>query len=332
MQIPSKRTFLISAVAFGFILAAIVSGMLIFSAEPERFDVHAYAENLAGNQAATRVTGYITTASLIGVVEHLLDKPGGYLHNDRFPPGVFMDNMPNWEFGVLVQSRDLVRVLRDDFSRSQSQSTEVKALAAADPLLQFDANRWLFPSSESQYRKAIRNLRAYLDSLSDAQATTTQFFARADNLANWLGVVNKRLGSLSQRLSASVGQVRLNTDLSGDEAARQATPSPDIVSVATPWSEIDDVFFEARGSCWALIHFFRAVEQDFGPILKKKNAVMSVRQIVRELEATQAPIHSPMILNGSEFGLWSNHSLVMGSYIARANAGVIDLRRLLEQG
>ena len=39
-----------------------------------------------------------------------------------------------------------------------------------------------------------------------------------------------------------------------------------------------------------------------------------------------------MILNGSGFGLFANHSLVMASYISRANAAVIDLRNLLEQG
>jgi hypothetical protein len=57
-----------------------------------------------------------------------------------------------------------------------------------------------------------------------------------------------------------------------------------------------------------------------------------LRQIIRELEATQNTIWSPMILNGTEFGLLSNHSLVMASYIARANAAIIDLRELLSQG
>ncbi|HKJ50441.1 MAG TPA: DUF2333 family protein, partial [Gammaproteobacteria bacterium] len=59
---------------------------------------------------------------------------------------------------------------------------------------------------------------------------------------------------------------------------------------------------------------------------------VSLRQIVRELEATQDPVWSPMILNGSGFGLFANHSLVMASYISRANAAVIDLRDLLQQG
>ena len=38
-----------------------------------------------------------------------------------------------------------------------------------------------------------------------------------------------------------------------------------------------------------------------------------------------------MILNGSGFGVIANHSLVMANYISRANAAIIDLRRLLEQ-
>jgi len=39
-----------------------------------------------------------------------------------------------------------------------------------------------------------------------------------------------------------------------------------------------------------------------------------------------------MVLNGSGFGLLANHSLVMASYISRANAAIIDLRDLLAQG
>ena len=75
----------------------------------------------------------------------LLDKRGGYLSNDRLPPGVLMDNVPNWEFGSLTASRDLVRALRNDFSRSQTQSTEDPDLAEADPLLSSPNDRWLFP-------------------------------------------------------------------------------------------------------------------------------------------------------------------------------------------
>ncbi len=145
-------------------------------------------------------------------------------------------------------------------------------------------------------------------------------------------MVEKRLGSLAQRLAASVGQARINTDLAGDAHARQSTPTPSEVNVKTPWLQIDDIFFEARGYTWALLHTLKALEADFASVLEDKNALVSFQQIIRELKNTQAFIWSPIILNGSGFGPMANHSLVMGSYISRANASIIDLRHLLQQG
>jgi len=114
--------------------------------------------------------------------------------------------------------------------------------------------------------------------------------------------------------------------------ASQSTARGDQIIVKTPWLELDDVFYEARGSTWALIHFLRAIEIDLKDVLANKNALVSLRQIIRELEGTQEPMWSPMIMNGSGFGVFANHSLVMASYISRANAAVIELRMLLERG
>lgn len=279
-----------------------------------------------------RVIGYATSDTLIRVAETLLDKPGGYLSNDRMPPSVFLDNIPNWEFGVLQQVRDLARVMRNDYSRSQSQSREDPDISVAEPLFFFDHNSWILPASESEYRNAIGGFRAYRDRLSTPGEDQAQFFARADNLREWLAQVEKRLGSLSRRLGDSVATSRINTDLAGDSAAETSSDLGDNVSVGSSWFEIDDVFFEARGTSWALIHFFRAAELDFEQVLAKKNAKASVRQIIRELEASLQPLRSPVVLNGSGYGLFANHSLVMANYLARANAAVINLRELLDQG
>jgi hypothetical protein len=222
--------------------------------------------------------------------------------------------------------------LRNDISRSQSQSLEDPDLAIAEPQFNFNSESWLFPPTEREYEKGIEALESYLARLSSPSQDDAQFFARADNLAAWLAIVEKRLGSLSQRLSASVGQIRVNTDLAGDPNANQSTPAPAEVTSKTPWTQIDDVFYETRGSAWALIHLLKAVEHDFADILQKKNALVSLRQIIRELEATQQSVWSPVILNGSGFGILANHSLVMASYISRANAAIIDLRSLLSQG
>lgn len=314
-----------------YLVLMIILGMY-WSWGPSHFDVHGKAAGYAAEDSVTPVTGSATAAALMGAVEILLEKPGGYLHNDRFPPGVWLDNVPNWEFGVLVQVRDLARAMREVHSRSQSQSTEDEDLALAEPRFNFNSDSWILPSSESQYKEGLELTRNYFRRLSDEQERNAQFYARADNLRYWLATVNTRLGSLSQRLSASVGQRRINTDLAGDGDATQSTRTATEMYVKTPWTEIDDVFYESRGAAWALIHFLKAAELDFADVLIKKNAQVSLLQIIRELERTQDSVWSPMIVNGSGFGMLANHSLVMASYISRANASIIDLMDLLEQG
>lgn len=305
---------------------------LVWSRTPGSFDVRENALDLTDNNESQLATGTYTAATAIRLTETLLHKPGGYLSNDIAPPGVYLDNIPNWEFGVLTEIRDLSDSLRNHFSRAQSQSVEDKDLKIAQPQLNYDSNSWILPSTESEYKEGMVALKRYFKRLSDDNPADGQFFARADNLTTYLGLVEKRLGSLAQRLSYAVGQEHLNTDLAGDPSARQSKPAPTHATNKTPWMQIDDVFFEARGYTWALLHTLQAMEIDFEPILKNKNALVSLQQIGRELRNTQNPIWSPMILNGTGFGPMGNHSLVMASYISRANAAIIDLRKLLEQG
>jgi hypothetical protein len=309
---------LIGLVLLYLLVAAAVG--IYWSGTPDQFDVQAEA-------GVAPVTGQVTTGALIRASETLLDKRGGFISNDLFPPGVWLDNMPAWEYGVVLQVRDLARALRESMSRSQSQSEEDDDLARAEPRFNFSTNSWAIPSSESEYRDAIRYLRRYHIRLAAEGGERARFYTRADNLNLWLGSVSSRLGNLSQRLSASVGQRRVDAD----QRVEAGSVAGDI-SVKTPWRRIDDVFFEARGSTWALLHFLRAVEVDFADVLQKKNAEASLRQIVRELEETQQALYSPLILNGSGFGVLANHSLVMANYISRANAAIIDLRDLLAQG
>lgn len=311
------------------VLAALVLfiiSSLVVSNEPDTFDVEARSAERLSALGRSSVPGALTTNTIISVASTLLDKPGGYLSNDIMPPGVWVDNMPNWEFGVLVQLRDITKVMRENFSRSQTQSAEDEDLIIAEPGFNFPNDSWIFPASESQYRDAIAAMESYLLRLTDPAAPAARFFTRADNLNAWLANVESRLGSLSQRLSASVARTPLGSNVASASAAARE------VQEQTPWHQIDDMFYEARGASWALLHFLRAVEVEFRDVLDDKNAAVSVAQIIRELEATQSFMFSPVILNGDGFGFVANHSLVMASYISRANAGVIDLRALLQQG
>ena len=323
-----KWTWILTALVLLLIVMLIF--IFVWSSEPEPVDTNQLAKAYSSQESIP--LGYVTVETVSQVAESLLNKSGGYLSNDILPPSVFMDNMPSYELGALVQIRDIVQVLRNDMSRSQSQSLEDEALKFAEPAFNIHHKKWMFPRAEREYQKGVDLLRDYRDRLADPANTDTQFYARADNLRSWLYLVSKRLGGLSQRLSASVGRTRMNTDLSNDPSAQQSTGKGQLVTVETPWMEIDDVFWEARGSAWALIQFLKAVEHDFDSVLRDKNAIASFQQIIMELEATQETIWSPMIVNGSEFGFLANHSLVMSSYISRANAAIIDLIELLKRG
>ncbi|MFV2058783.1 MAG: DUF2333 family protein [Thiohalomonadales bacterium] len=311
---------------------------IFWSQEPEQFNVNTYAQEKARLNNISVVPGYTTTVTTLHIAETLLDKPGGYLSNDKMPPvslfGILplLDNIPNWEFGALTMLRDTTRVLRNDFSRSQSQSRENEDLSKSEPQFNFNNESWLFPATESEYRRGIKYLESYSIELANRSDPTTQFFTRADNLNELLAVVEKRLGSYTQRLNASVEMSEVNTDLAGDTAAQGATEAPQTYIAKTPWMEIDDVFFEARGYVWGLLHVLYAIETDFAAVLTKKNATSSMQQVVLLLAQSLVSPTSPMVLNGAPMGLVANYSKSMVSFISPANSAIIDLRNLLKDG
>jgi len=301
--------------------------------EPSGFDVYKVAMDMAKhNKEPKPVIGQVTTATMAHLIQVLLNKPGGFISNDKFPPTAFMDNMPAFELGAMKELRIVANVFRNNFSRSQTQSAEDKDLIDVDTLLTTNTDFWLFPSAESQYSKALKALEHYFDRLGDDNDQDAQFYARADNLAVFLDRIGIQLGGISQSLSANVGQERLNTDLDGDPSAKKSTPTPASSYIKTKWSKVDDEWWQARGKCWVILHILKAEEYDFASVLEDKHAVMSFKQIVRELEATQHKPSSSIVLNGSGLGYAANYSLYIGQHIAVANAAIIDIKDLLHKG
>jgi hypothetical protein len=127
-QMPRRLKLIIAGIAAFLVLFQLILTWR-WSREPALYLDTVVTEELPA------VTGYLTVNTLIETIDWLLEKPGGYLSNDIYLPSVWLDNMPSFEFGVLVQSRDLARILRNDYSRSQSQSTEHPSLATAETAL-----------------------------------------------------------------------------------------------------------------------------------------------------------------------------------------------------
>jgi hypothetical protein len=328
----------LTTIAVGVVVLAVLATGIYWSLQPDSFDVRAVTLERVGGDESRLVAGAITVSTAGKVARTLLEKPGGYLFNDISVPGIYLDNMPSWEYGVIKEVRDYLRAHRNDFSRSQTQSIENLDLRKADEFLNYNVDSWIIPSTESEFRAGIRALDRYFEALVSGSDRSARFFIRADNLAAYLLVVEKRLGSYAQRLSASVGDAELTAALvpeSEDQPPSEETLSAKRagnIRVKTPWLKRDNVFYEARGYAWALLHTFSAVAIEFEPVLKDKNALVSVQQVIRDLDEAIKRMWSPIVLNGHGFGYVANHSLVLASYLSRANAAVIDLRILLQEG
>ncbi len=321
--VPRRRRWLwtltgmVSAIALGLFALG-----WYWSIEPKPFDVvEAAVQDAEVSDPSELPRGFVTANTLYRVVKTLLDKPGGYIYNDLFPPGDLLDNMPSWEYGVIIAARDMATALRNHFSRAQTQSIEDPDLERGEPLIYFDPDSWILPTTESQYRKAEKHFKKYAQRLLEGRAN---FYPRADNLHYYIDLVAKRLGSYGQRLSASTEQLHVEMFVF---TGKQILPRRPVEK--TPWLLIDDIFFEARGHTWALLHFARAIRYDFKRIIEVKGGMAQMEQLIHELEATQEPVLSPVVLNGGGFGIFANYSLTLATYIGHANAAIVDLRELL---
>lgn len=333
-RIPWLRLSLGALSAYAVLMVALA---LYWCQQPRSLDIAALTQ--ADSADGEPIPGTAFVATTIGVAETLLNKPGGFTHNDRLPPGVLLDNCPNWECGMVMALRDALRALRNDFSRSQTQSAENLDLKRAELQFAIDPKFWIMPAAENEYHKGIDALERYLQALSSGQVRNGRFSVRADNLAEYLALVEKRLGNFGLRLSTNASAAPLSTATADSDGTERMDPLPGIDPAAdtvsaqrTEPGRLDDVFFCARGYSWALLHFVQALKTDFAPVIADKNAEPTLQQIERDLRGATKPMSSPFVLNGGGYGFLANHSMVLASYIARVNAAVIDLRLLLEQG
>lgn len=282
------------------LLAVVLLGWY-WSLEPEPLQLAALP---AFDGRVQQATGIATTRMLQASVQTLLDKPGGFLGNDLAPPGIWLDNMVAWERGAMSASRDLVRAMRRDFTHAPDVALEDADLLRAEPRLYFSGSDWL--TTEDEYRRGILALESYAQRL-DSLPPTAQFHARADSLARWLQDVEVRLDSHVAALGASTA--------AGD--------------ARTGWQQIDDNFYEARGYAWGLRAQQEAIAADFAPVIREAGAEGLHRLVMGELDGTQKPVRSPLVMNGSEYGMVANHSLVMAGYLARTRAAVQQMRERL---
>jgi hypothetical protein len=243
--------------------------------------------------------GMFLTDTLIRIAEGMT---AHWLPNDVLWPTVLLDNPQSFQLGELEAVRYAVKSLRDDLSRMRTTDQIDADIDRASSNFFFEPTRWAFPSAESRYRHAIADLQRYRERLERDEAA---FSPRADNLHKFLGDLASLLGGVSNRLANAPRdiQLRITEETAGDVALEREHD----IRHLTPWREIDDNFYYARGVLYVIRQLMLAVKYDFSDIITQRNAGNLVIAIIRTLDRAQ--FEPLMVANGDRGSLWANHSL-----------------------
>lgn len=311
---------------------------------PRTFDVEKVATRMAvekghREEGEDLPRGYRTVATMIHIVDDiLLGKPGGMMSNSLWPMSRWSDNMRSWERGAVVQMRVMVQGLRFDLSRAGPLSEEQETLMDADAHFSFRIDSPFLPSSEDQYRDGVEDLELFLQNLSESTSEAQYFVPRQDQLINWLGRQTVMLGDYTAKLQRNVelptyntGVLTANFDLVPADMAPPGTADPENEKL-NGFFERDNTFYEVRGGVYVIYHMMLAIRKDGATTINNAQAMGVMNRILNELESANKPMRSPMVLNGREFGVVQNHSLVMASHIAKAHLAVQELQLQLQGG
>lgn len=255
----------------------------------------------------------------VAVEAALIDREvngNGWVSNDPFfLPGALLDNMPNFQQGMLQAMRRFTLELQDQIGRSRASSSIDPDLQKAVGLLNYSPTVWLWnpsvslapaQSSEAQYRAAMRALQSYNDRLGRGQAT---FEPRADNLMMTLDGIGKDLGDASSDLDRQI-----------DESSGN-------------WLDFhaDDVFYRTKGLAYAYGIMLRDLGTDFKAVLQEKGATAIWQRLVGSLMDVAA-LRPWVVVNGRPDALLQpNHLAAEGFYIQRARTQLYELIDILQK-
>jgi hypothetical protein len=255
------------------------------------------------------------------LVKDMIDN---WMPNDLFWPTVLLDNMPNFQIGVLEVVRYNVRVLRDNLSRMRTTDKLDPDAEATFTAFSNDPYKWWFPSAESKWKLANTHLNSYYRNLATGKS---RFYARADNLVELLNQYLSLMGGANTRLINAPRDI-LET-LAVEEERGKAGPST-MVDIDIPWRRIDDNFYYAQGVAYALYESFKSVRTDFLDVITDKNSVQLVDKIVELLGRCQ---FEPLIVfNGDPDSIFANHSLNLSGVFNDARQKINSLTVALTQG
>lgn len=241
-------------------------------------------------------------------------KINGWPANDPFfYPAAALDNMPNFQMGVIAALARFTIELADHIGRTRGSSPVDPDLEKARGLLSYSGTIWIFDfstswaptaSSEAQYLSARRSLLRYNERLGAGKAV---FDRRSDNLQATVNRIAIDLGSVSAQL---------------DQRIREA-------GGAIFDTRSDDIFYAAKGRLYGYFMLLRALGRDYERVIKEKQLEKAWAQMLVSLKEG-AKLQPLIVRNGEPDSLLQpNHLTAQGFYLLRARTQLKEITNIL---
>lgn len=222
-------------------------------------------------------------------------------------PGYYIDNMPNYQTGMMASLSRFVVEMNDQIGRSRGSSQADPDLRRAQGAIQYDGEKWSIvasASADTNFLAAADALEAYNQRLATGQAI---FDARADNLLTTL-----------ERIAADLG--------SSSAVIDQAVQNPQFFLFDRT---SDDHFFGIKGRMYGYAMIMRGLEVDFEDVIRNRNLGAVWTQTITSLEEA-ARLDPFLVVNASPDGLFlPNHLTTMGFYLLRARTQLKEVSDIL---
>lgn len=237
-----------------------------------------------------------------------------WVANDPFfLPGAALDNMPNYQLGIVSALSRFAIEMTDQMGRTRGSSRADPDLDKAAGLLKYPGTVWLWDlstswaptaSSESQYRAAGRALMSYNERLS---AGTAVYDRRSDNLLATLERMNADLGSASAVIEHHV-----------------AATGGALIDFRA-----DDIFYNTKGRLYGYALLLRALGHDFADVLRERDLTAVWNEMIQTFLDAVA-LEPWVISNGSPDAMVvPNHLLAQGFYLLRARTQLREIDNIL---
>jgi len=308
-----RRTLSISIVVLLVLVLFVIIVMIINCRKP-------------GSIVLKDVDSKVKGANFIRINQALLEQMHkNWLPNDLFWPTVFLDNMPNFQIGELEVVRYNTRVLRDNLSRMRTTDKLDPHAEAVFTALSNDPYKWWFPRAEGKWELGYKKLESFYQDLLNGKSN---FYPRADNLAQLLTQYASLMGGVNTRLINAPSDIKKTTSM--EEQEKGGAKSPSLVDIDIPWYRIDDNFYYAQGVAYALHESFKAIRVDFIDVLIDKNSVNLADKILENLG--RCNFEPLLIFNGDPDSIFANHSLNLSGVFNDARQKINSLIVSLKQG